>query len=111
MSEYDETRFINDLDAVLTDTRLMLIAKNRSYADSALSPIKVMSRATAKERLAVRIDDKLSRLMGGTNEFDEDTVHDLLGYLVLTRIADRRQNEKQLPMNYGYHVATKKFGQ
>ena len=95
MSDYNENQFVNDLDAVLTDTRLMLIAKNRSYADSALTPVPVMSRASAKERLAVRIDDKISRLIGGTNKFNEDTVLDLLGYLVLTRIAERREKANQ----------------
>lgn len=66
----------------------MLIAKNRSYGDSALNPLRVFSRSDAIEQLKVRIDDKLSRVSRGT-EIGEDTVFDLLGYLVLLRLAIR----------------------
>ena len=38
----------------------------------------------------MRIDDKLSRLARGTDYADEDTVLDLIGYLVLLRIAEGR---------------------
>lgn len=40
----------------------MLLAKNASYGNSALAPLRVFSRADAAEQLRVRIDDKLSRL-------------------------------------------------
>ena len=66
----------------------MLIAKNRSYGDSALNPLRVFSRSDAIEQIKVRIDDKLSRVSRGS-EIGEDTVFDLLGYLVLLRLAIR----------------------
>lgn len=68
----------------------MLIAKNRKYGNSALAPLRVFSRADRVEQLRVRIDDKLSRIAtSGDSGPDEDTVLDLIGYLVLYRIACR----------------------
>lgn len=67
----------------------MLLAKNRAYGNSALEPVRIFSRADAVEQLLVRIDDKLSRLMRGSAA-GEDVVQDLLGYLVLLRVAQRR---------------------
>lgn len=71
--------------------RAMLLDKNARYGDSALSPRRIFSRADAIEQLNVRIDDKLSRIatMGPDSE-DEDTTGDLIGYLVLLRIARRQ---------------------
>ena len=67
----------------------MLLAKNAAYGDSALSPLRVFSHADNAEQLRVRIDDKLSRLARGSDA-GEDVVRDLIGYLVLLRIAERR---------------------
>ena len=64
----------------------LLVAKNRAYGDSALDPLRVFSRADPVEQLRVRIDDKLSRIARG-DSIGEDTVLDLLGYLVLLRVA------------------------
>ena len=80
-----------DLDEVLTELRALLIAKNNAYGDSALSPVRVFSRADPVEQIRVRLDDKLSRLMRG-QDAGEDTRLDFLGYLVLERIALRRRD-------------------
>ncbi len=66
----------------------MLCEKNRAYGNSALDPVRVFSKAAPVEQLKVRIDDKLSRLARG-NDAGEDVVLDLLGYLVLLRIAQK----------------------
>lgn len=68
------------------ELKTMLLKKNESYGDSALSPIRVFSKLEAEAGLKIRIDDKLSRLMRGNDSFNEDTVLDLLGYLILLRI-------------------------
>lgn len=66
----------------------MLIKKNRSYGDSALNPVRIFSKSDEKEQLLARIDDKLSRVQLGYDGFnDEDCVGDLIGYLILLRIA------------------------
>lgn len=64
----------------------MLVAKNLAYGDSATRPLRVFSRADGTEQIRVRIDDKLSRLMRG-EQAGEDTVLDLIGYLILLLIA------------------------
>lgn len=79
-----------ELREVLAELESMLLAKNEAYGDSALNPVRVFSRADPTEQLLVRIDDKLSRLARGTAS-GEDVEHDLLGYLVLLRIARNRQ--------------------
>lgn len=66
----------------------MLLAKNRAYGNSALDPVRVFSRASSVEQLLVRIDDKLSRLARGSAA-GEDVEQDLLGYLILLRVARR----------------------
>lgn len=85
--------FEADLDAVLAETRAMLLDKNKRYGDSALNPLRVFSRASAQEQIRVRMDDKLSRLARGTHDTadTEDAELDLLGYLVLLRIARGRE--------------------
>lgn len=65
----------------------MLLAKNAAYGDSALSPLRVFSSADTAEQLRVRIDDKLSRLARGSEFAGDDTVLDLIGYLILLRVA------------------------
>lgn len=66
----------------------LLLEKNRAYGNSALDPVRVFSKASPREQLLVRIDDKISRLARGS-EAGEDVVKDLLGYLILLRVADR----------------------
>ncbi len=84
-----------DIEEVCQEVAQLLIEKNASYGDSALNPIRVFSRADSVEGLKVRIDDKLSRLAQGnyhTHKDTEDTELDLLGYLVLLRIARKRRS-------------------
>lgn len=73
--------------AKTTEIRDMLIEKNKAYGNSALDPVRVFSKASAEEQILVRIDDKLSRLQRGSEYADEDTVKDLIGYLILLQIA------------------------
>lgn len=67
--------------------KAMLLEKNRRYGNSALDPLRAFSRADPVEQLKVRIDDKLSRIARGATDDDEDTVLDLVGYLVLLLVA------------------------
>lgn len=73
-----------DCDAV----KNLLLEKNRAYGNAALSPMRVFSKSDPAEQIAVRIDDKLSRIAHtGFATADEDTILDLIGYLHLLRIA------------------------
>lgn len=79
-----------DIADVCCEIRDLLLSKNAKYKDSALSPARVFSRADPVEQLKVRIDDKLKRIQNRPDDEDEDVVLDLIGYLVLLRIARRR---------------------
>lgn len=68
----------------------MLLQKNSTYGNSALDPVRIFSRANNIEQIKVRIDDKLSRIAHGAKGFDdEDTELDLIGYLILLRVASK----------------------
>ena len=68
----------------------MLIEKNISYGDSALNPVRIFSKANPIEQLHVRIDDKLSRLMKGTEHIGDNDIDDLIGYLILLKVAKEK---------------------
>jgi hypothetical protein len=81
------TFFAVQVGQALDEIRDLLIAKNLKYGNSALEPLGVFSKLSAKEGLLVRIDDKLKRIKNGSLEKDdEDVVNDLIGYLVLLKI-------------------------
>jgi len=67
----------------------LLLEKNRKYGDSAINPVRTFSQASPIEQINVRIDDKLSRIKSSQDDEDEDVELDLVGYLVLKRIARR----------------------
>lgn len=69
----------------------MLIEKNKAYGDSALNPSRIFSKASNIEQLKVRIDDKLTRIKKGSDYGDEDTIDDLIGYLILLKIAKEKK--------------------
>ena len=65
----------------------MLIEKNISYGDSALNPIRIFSTADPTEQLKVRIDDKLNRVKNNQGFAGDNDIDDLIGYLLLYKIA------------------------
>lgn len=78
---------------VMREVATMLVEKNNKYGNSALVPKRIFSRADSVEQLKVRIDDKLSRIATSDPKDTEDAELDLLGYLVLLRMA--RNAEKK----------------
>lgn len=85
-----EQEFENKVRNICNGIAEMLIEKNKSYGNSALEPINCFYKGDAGTSIKVRIDDKLSRIMRG-NEFQgDDTVLDLLGYLVLLLISQEK---------------------
>jgi hypothetical protein len=83
-----------DISLVCNQIKELLLEKNRKYGDSALDPSRIFSKADAIEQLLVRIDDKLNRIQKGAGLLatDEDIIQDLIGYLVLLKIAIERNN-------------------
>lgn len=84
--------FETDVRVVLQEIGDMLIEKNRAYGNSALDPVRIFSKASNVEQILVRIDDKLSRLARGSAA-GEDVEKDLLGYLVILRVARRQAGQ------------------
>jgi len=78
------------ISKVCDDVKKLLLKKNKAYGNSALDPVRIFSRANTKEQIKVRLDDKLSRLKRGkdTDAVPEDINMDILGYLVLLRVAE-----------------------
>ena len=66
----------------------MLISKNKDYGDSAIKPDNIFSKLDSAQAICARIDDKLSRIKNvGLDDKTEDTLDDLIGYLVLLKVA------------------------
>lgn len=85
-----ETQFT--IGQVCDEIKNMLIAKNKSYGDSALDPIRIFSNADNTEQIKIRIDDKLSRISRGTEFYGDNDIDDLIGYLILLKIARELNN-------------------
>lgn len=73
---------------VSTEVTNLLLEKNDAYGDSALNPVGIFSKGDPVESLCARLDDKLMRIKSrGITDATEDTVQDLIGYLILLKIA------------------------
>jgi len=71
----------------------LLLSKNRKYGDSALRngyPFNIPPVTAIK----ARINDKIARLNSNTLEEDEDVTADLIGYLILLRVAQKHEIER-----------------
>ena len=77
------------ISRVCDEIKNLLLTKNLAYGDSALDPVRFLSRSSPVEQILVRIDDKLNRIKQGSTLLgdDEDVVMDLIGYFVLLKIA------------------------
>ena len=92
--KYDKMKLdtIDEVKYILDSIKTMLEQKNKAYGDSALNPIRLFSRVDAVESLCVRIDDKINRIKNsGLNADTEDSIQDLIGYLVLLQVARKRK--------------------
>jgi hypothetical protein len=77
---------------VCDEIKELLIDKNRKYGDSAINPIRILSKSSNTEQILVRIDDKLNRIKNMQSDEDEDVITDLIGYLVLYKVAKKLIN-------------------
>mgnify|MGYP003134803740 FL=1 len=83
-----EVSFDRDLDKIVKKITNLLKSKNLAYGNSALNPANIFSKSDATEALCARIDDKLMRIKNkGINDKTEDTVDDLIGYLLLLKMS------------------------
>lgn len=89
ISNYKESS-ASKIEQECDNIKRVLLEKNSKYGDSALNPVRVFSKSDALEQIKVRLDDKLSRINNNVED-DEDVTLDLLGYLILYRIAKRNK--------------------
>lgn len=80
---------------ICEDVQAMLLKKNEKYGDSAINPIRLFSTASTVEQIYVRLDDKLNRIKQSNGKWtdDEDVIMDIIGYLVLLKIAKNNDDK------------------
>lgn len=82
------------------EVRDLLLEKNAAYGDSALKPANIFAKGSAVDNIACRIDDKLMRIKNkGLNDATEDTIQDLIGYLILLKIAIEDERTQPISNN------------
>lgn len=84
------TNTVNDINRACNEIKELLMEKNLAYGDSALDPVRIFSKADPSEQIRVRIDDKLSRFSKGKEYPGDNDINDLIGYLILLKIAKER---------------------
>lgn len=91
MKEEEESPKFNfdwHLDKVSKQITDLLKSKNKAYGNTALNPSNVFSKLDATEAICARLDDKLARIKNkGINDKTEDTVDDIIGYLLLLKMS------------------------
>lgn len=71
----------------------LLLAKNKAYGNTAQNPVNIFSKLGSEEAIKARIDDKLMRIKNkGINDKTEDSVYDLVGYLILLILVRDKNN-------------------
>jgi len=79
---------------VAREVVLLLLEKNQAYGDTANNPPQIFSKLSAKEGILARLDDKLSRIKHkGLNDLVEDTVSDIIGYLILYKVQVKKDDQ------------------
>jgi len=84
----NSNKFEVELLKVTKNITKLLISKNKAYGNTALNPTNIFSKLSATEAICARLDDKLARIGNkGINDQTEDTVDDLIGYLLLLKMS------------------------
>ena len=102
----------NSIKWTCNEIRDLLLAKNKAYGDSALEPDNIFSKLDSAQAICARIDDKLSRIKNvGLDDNTEDTLDDLIGYMILLKIARERSGSKETVWTtctcvHGWHNCT-----
>ena len=77
----------NEIWSVCHQMAQLLIEKNISYGNSALEPVNIFSDQNHMDGLKARVDDKLSRIKNNQGYVGDNDLDDLIGYLILLKIA------------------------
>ena len=76
------------------DISNMLITKNEAYGNSVFEPIGIFAKTDWENQIYTRIDDKLCRVSRGSEYPGDDTILDLIGYLILLRVGRKLYGSK-----------------
>ncbi len=91
MNMKEVNKAITDYCTELNDK---LLKKNIDYNNSLHNPVRVFSKGSNVDGILCRIDDKISRIARkGIDDKTEDTIEDLIGYLIHLKIALNNQNK------------------
>ena len=108
-SWYSMTDELQEIIDACDGIKALLLSKNEKYGNSALKPVTVFSKLNSAEAIKARIDDKLSRIANvGLDDATEDTLDDLIGYLILLKIArgeQSRANSASITLNLDQTIA------
>ena len=108
-SWYSMTDELQEIIDACDGIKALLLSKNEKYGNSALKPVTVFSKLNSAEAIKARIDDKLSRIANvGLDDATEDTLDDLIGYLLLLKIANgekSRANSASITLNLDQTIA------
>ena len=74
----------------------MLVAKNGAYGNSVFEPINVFAKTDWENQINIRIDDKLCRVSRGSEYPGDDTILDLIGYLILLRVGRKLYSKEKI---------------
>lgn len=74
----------------------MLLKKNISYGDSAISPVRIFAQSDNIEQIKIRIDDKINRVKNNQGFAGDNDIDDLIGYLILLKIAIDKDRAKEV---------------
>ena len=90
-SNQNKNKFGIKLLEITREITELLISKNKAYGNTALNPTNIFSKLNATEAICARIDDKLARISNkGIHDETEDTVDDLIGYLLLLKMSIKK---------------------
>ena len=91
ITKNQQNEFDAKLDQMLTNVGNLLKSKNEAYGNTSLNPPKIFSKLDSSEAICARIDDKIMRIKNrGLVSATEDTVTDLIGYLLLLKMSMKK---------------------
>lgn len=86
-----DNNFEKSLDTILMNVGNLLKSKNEAYGNTSLNPPKIFSKLDSSEAICARIDDKIMRIKNrGLVSATEDTLTDLIGYLILLKMSRKK---------------------
>jgi len=71
------------------DIAKLLLRKNKKYDNSAFESVNIFSNQNAVEKVRGRIDSKIKRIQKSDPDDQEDSIMDLIGYLIILKILEQ----------------------